>query len=97
MTTAMWEYRFLSKQNEKHLLVELNEIGREGWELVSINYAKDLKGVWNWTAFAKRPYTGPAPRPKAGESAAATPAASGEQTAGVEGFDLGDGDFALKD
>lgn len=50
-----WEYCFFIKQTEMYLMMELHDAGKEGWELVSVSFNKDLKNVWNWTAFLKRP------------------------------------------
>jgi len=54
----MWEYATLSLKTQDYLVNELNEHGLSGWELVSVTYHRDIKGVgenWSWTAFLKRP------------------------------------------
>lgn len=50
-----WEYAFLCRQTEKNLVHVLNKVGVAGWEAISVSFNKDLKGVWAWTAFLKRP------------------------------------------
>ena len=44
-----WEYKVLTKANTN----DLNEAGLEGWELIAINYSKNL--VNEWAYFFKRP------------------------------------------
>ena len=67
-----WEYRSFTKQSETYLVQEMNEAGKEGWDLAAASFCKDLKGNWAWTAIMKRPLETTA-RPAA--AAAATPAA----------------------
>ena len=58
----MWEYMTLSRKTQNYLAVELNELGLVGWELVTIDYHKDIKGVgeaWVWTAFLRRARAAP--------------------------------------
>ena len=50
-----WEYTELTRSTEAFLLHDLNELGQDGWELVTVNQFKDRKGELMWTAFAKRP------------------------------------------
>jgi len=99
-----WEYRLLLKQTDRQMLLELNQIGRDGWEAFGLSYDKDLKGVMNWTCWVKRPVgVWSEPRPGTTPATTATPAAEGAE--GVEapkpgdvpGFDLPDGDFELRD
>ena len=93
-----WEYRFLVKQTDRQMLLELTHIGQEGWEAIALSYDKDLKGVMNWTCWLKRPGGVAAEETHA---TVARPAAATHDT--VEGpkqplgFDLSDGDFGLKD
>ena len=54
-TLHQWEYAFVSKPLDYLLIGGLNELGRDGWETISISYNKDLKGNWAWTAFLKTP------------------------------------------
>jgi hypothetical protein len=90
-----WEYLALTRKTEGYLLSEINLLGREGWELVSVLYYKDLKGVMCWTGFLKRPGSGQAPAPAEHGQKAAAPAPQGsvEGTPAQAGFDLGEGDF----
>jgi hypothetical protein len=39
---------------------ELNTLGQKGWEVVSVLYYKDAKGIMAWSGFLKRPCTGQA-------------------------------------
>lgn len=107
-----WEYCFFIKQTEMYMMMELSDAGKDGWELVSISFNKDLKNVWNWTAFLKRPIgpwsEGPgvkattvnlgALRTPAGMAASEGPREpTPEEAEGMKGFDLGDGDFGFKE
>jgi hypothetical protein len=103
-----WEYRSCSKQSETYLLQELNEAGKEGWELVAANFSKDLKGNLVWTAILKRPLettarqgaaapaakssAAPAAKSSAAPASAAKPPAKGES----QGFDLSGDEFGFK-
>jgi hypothetical protein len=97
-----WEYRAFTKQTEIYLLTELGEAGRDGWEMVSVSYNKDLKGIWGWTAFLKRPIVhgevSPAKHavgaavPAEGQTAPAQPAAEDP----MRGFQMTGDDFQFK-
>ena len=89
-----WEYISLVRKTESYMAKEINDYGQSGWELVSMTYGKDRKGEPAWTAFLKRPYSGP-PRAVSSEAqaAGATSADAGKEekadpTADLEGFDL---------
>jgi hypothetical protein len=56
-----WENMVVSRRTETTLIEELNNFGLKGWEVVSILYYKDPKGVMAWSAFLKRPCSGTAP------------------------------------
>jgi hypothetical protein len=98
-----WEYAFISKPLDYLLIGDLNELGRDGWEVISISYDKDLKGNWAWTAFLKRPLT------ETGESYAQTSdlavtsapgqplTTAGGTPASLQGFELPDGDFDFRE
>lgn len=110
MTTAatvqsqqQWEYHCVSRTAESYLLSDLNEAGRDGWELVSTQQHKNLKGATVWTAFLKRPRV-----PSRGEEArraveqeaapgGSAPEASADVRAMPAGFELEDGEFKLQD
>lgn len=94
----VWEYHFISRTAENYLLNDLNEAGREGWELVSTQQHKNMKGATVWTAFLKRPHAGAKPS-ESGHSAAASAQASGQGDAArmPAGFELTDGEFKLQD
>ncbi len=95
-----WEYRSCSKQSETYLLQELNEAGKEGWELVAANFSKDLKGNWTWTAILKRPLEATArataAAPAAKSSAAPASAVKPPAKADSQGFDLSGDEFGFK-
>jgi hypothetical protein len=57
---SQWEYIELTRKTESYLLNDLNDLGRAGWELVTVLYHRDIKmgESWSWTAFLKRPTTG---------------------------------------
>jgi len=50
-----WEYLELTRKTAAYLVKELNDIGQQGWELVTVTHAKDRKGELGWTAILKRP------------------------------------------
>ncbi|MGD0900597.1 MAG: hypothetical protein ABR915_22420 [Thermoguttaceae bacterium] len=91
-----WECCYESRKTETSLLIEINRLGQEGWEIVEVLYYKDQKGAMCWTAFLKRPSTGQAPPPAASPQAATVqPPATTESTPSHEGFDLSDDEFKL--
>jgi hypothetical protein len=91
---VQWQYTFVTKQTDSYLLYELTPMGLAGWELVSINFAKNVKGIWEWTAWLKRPVMAA----EAGDAAAkAAGVGTQEQKQALQGFDLGDGDFGFKE
>ena len=92
-----WEYCLVTRKTEPPLLGEFNRLGQDGWELVDVLFYKDLKGVMCWTGFLKRRSTGESPMP-GGTAAAAkvTSEAAKAASSNLEGFDLGDADFELK-
>ena len=51
-----WEYMEATRKTERYLLNDLNDIGQNGWELVSISHGKSRSGEDAWTAFLKRPF-----------------------------------------
>ena len=76
-----WDYCFETRKTENALLIALNKLGQEGWDLVEVLYYKDLKGIMTWTAFMKRPSLGPSARRRASRrpSPAACPPARRRQ------------------
>ena len=75
-TPTKWEYMELDRKTQSYLVNELNLLGKEGWELVSVTF---LKGVGSgmgsneaWIAFLKRPYTGAFDQMTSGEAAVGT-------------------------
>lgn len=98
-----WEYLSLTRRTDSYLADELNRLGQNGWELVTIIFGKDPKGELFWNAFLKRPATQPAgaapttqqaaePEPQA---APETPKAEGADT--DKAFDLSGDEFEIKE
>jgi len=85
--TQVWEYDSLTRKSDAYLLKDLNEFGKEGWELVSTTYHKDMKGNLVWTAIVKRPCAGVpvAAAPAAEPAAAAAPQAAADPAAPAAG------------
>jgi len=84
---SQWEYLELTRKTESYLLSDLNDLGKAGWELVTILYHRDIKmgESWSWTAFLKRPTAG---QPQTGAAVGRTAALEPEpclQPADVEG------------
>ena len=94
----VWEYHCISRTAENYLLNDLNEAGREGWELVSTQQHKNMKGATVWTAFLKRPHAG-SKSPEGARAAAASAPSAGQGDAArmPAGFELTDGEFKLQD
>jgi hypothetical protein len=92
-----WDYWCENRKTENSMLVALNELGQQGWELVDVSHHKDQKGEMCWTAFLKRPSITQTPQQPSGAAAnapATGPAAQGSPQA--QGFDLSDKAFKLK-
>jgi hypothetical protein len=92
-----WEYCFESRRTEASLVVTLNDLGQQGWELVNTLCYKDLKGIVSWGAFLKRPSAGQAPpasQHTAAHSASSSP--TEDKPAPLQGFDLSGDEFQLK-
>ncbi|MBN2292035.1 MAG: hypothetical protein JXM70_06390 [Pirellulales bacterium] len=53
-----WEYMSLARKTDSYLARELNTLGQDGWDLVTVNYAPGKTGEMFWTAFLKRPAAG---------------------------------------
>jgi hypothetical protein len=89
-----WEYMSVSRKTNSYLAQELNTFGQDGWELVTINYARGKKEEMFWTAFLKRPAVGQAAPETVQEAAPArhdpAPAESGlaDPSEAIRGFDL---------
>jgi hypothetical protein len=52
----MWEYQELTRKSAEYMAKELNNLGHQGWELVTMLQGKDRKNETAWIAFIKRPY-----------------------------------------
>ncbi|MHB8897652.1 MAG: hypothetical protein ACYC6Y_02775 [Thermoguttaceae bacterium] len=86
-----WEYMSLSRKTEAYLAQELVGLGQEGWELVTVNYARGKKEEMFWTAFLKRPSSGHAvpatPQAAAPARHDLAPAGGAETAGGMRGFE----------
>jgi hypothetical protein len=93
-----WEYASLCRQTDKNLVAVLNKVGVLGWEAISASFNKDLKGIWAWTAFLKRPLApGAVPTDNINDVLDGV-APEGQETKDVLArFELPEGDFELKD
>jgi hypothetical protein len=96
-----WEYCVESSRTENSLLLKLNDLGQQGWEVIEILYYKDIKSAMTWTAFLKRPSIGQVPKPGAEsasgiETRAMPTAPPAEPSNGMKGFDLEGQEFPLK-
>jgi hypothetical protein len=96
-----WEYFVETSRTENSLVVKLNDLGQQGWELVEILHYKDLKSAMVWTAFLKRPSTGQTPKlgteSASGIAAKTMPTEPAEKPSnGMKGFNLEGKDFQLK-
>ena len=96
-TQQKWEYCLLTRKTEGYILNEFNTLGQEGWELVSVMYYKDLKGIMCWTGFLKRPSSGQAPKPAGHEAPAVLqPSEPATPSPEAKAVDLGGDDFEFK-
>lgn len=94
-----WEFCFESRRTETSLLITLNELGQQGWEVIDVLYYKDIKGIMTWGAFLKRPSIAPAGRPGEDSTIASRPAPSEPpkvKPPTPQGFDLEGDEFQLK-
>ncbi|MBN2293937.1 MAG: hypothetical protein JXM70_16035 [Pirellulales bacterium] len=57
-TQQRWEYMSISRKTDTYLAQELNTFGQDGWDLVTVSYARGEKEEMFWTAFLKRPAVG---------------------------------------
>ncbi len=96
--TQRWEYAQLCRQTEKNLIFALNKLGVLGWEAISVSFNQDLKGIWAWTAFLKRPLApGAVPTDDINDVLdGISPEGQGKKDA-LSGFALPEGDFELRD
>ncbi len=100
----MWEYQELTRKSAEYMARELNEIGQQGWELVSVQQGTNRKSEVAWIAFVKRPYV-PHASPPPAEAAATDGGASSHgpthpaptQPASDEPYPIDDEEFKLED
>lgn len=92
-----WEYNCLTRKTEATLINELNQMGQEGWEVITVLYYKDIKSIMAWTAFVKRPSSGDAPKPAQAAMGGGLSAPAKKDVPSPEGFDLGEDDFKMEE
>jgi hypothetical protein len=56
--TQRWEYMSIARKTDTYLAQELNTLGQDGWDLVTVSFAPGQTGEMFWTAFLKRPAAG---------------------------------------
>lgn len=87
-----WEHMAITRRSDPALVEESNVLGQDGWEMVTVLYYKDMKGMMAWTAFYKRPSSGAPPKPAGQTAAVHAPAAEHANPPGFEAdgetFDL---------
>ena len=95
-----WEYLEITRKTETYLTKELNDLGQQAWELVTIIYGKDRKGEIAWTAFLKRPFAGhshgDAGHAVSAQSTSAQARAPQPASTNPQGFDLTGDEFRIK-
>jgi len=95
-----WEHVAITRKAEAMLVEEMNALGEEGWQLVSVFYFKDPKGTATWIAFLKRPKTGQAAKAPSAEADAAAAGQKPEKPEAASGdpggFDLSGDVFEIK-
>jgi hypothetical protein len=92
-----WEYSCLTRKTEATLVNELNVLGQEGWDVVTVMFYKDMKANLVWTAFVKRPSTGEGPRQPIPTAGGALSAAARKEIPVSAGFDLSEDDFKMEE
>ena len=92
-----WEVLSISRKTDTYLAQELNTLGQEGWELVTINYARGKKEEMFWTAFLKRPAVGHVAPGAAPEATPASAETKGDPADSLQGFDLDGETFEIHD
>ncbi len=95
-----WEHLAIERKAQLMLVEEMNALGEDGWQVVSVVYFKDPKGTMTWIAFLKRPKTGPAIKAPSAEAGAAAVEAAAERPEAASGdpggFDLSGDVFEIK-
>jgi hypothetical protein len=94
-----WETVAITRKTDAVLAEEMNELGEQGWELVTAFYYKDAKGPMTWTAFLKRPKIPQAAKGPAQAAAAESPVQRADKAEDADqpaGFDLSGEVFDVK-
>jgi len=78
-----WEYMEITRKTEGFLINDLNDLGQEGWELVTVMYHKlassGMGSADAWMGFLKRPFSGETLKKMVGLEKARDVAAPSEQ------------------
>lgn len=90
-----WEYCFHNRKTESALLVVLNKLGQDGWDLVDTVHHKDPLGDMCWTAFLKRPSVGQQTATPEQQASSAGAEPSGQATL-TPSSDASGGEYKLK-
>jgi hypothetical protein len=95
-----WEYLTITRRSDTYLCDELNQLGQSGWELVTVMYDKDPKGIMFWNSFLKRPAAQQTPVAQAAPAAETAPQpaekpAEAESPGAASGFDLEGDEFKI--
>ena len=77
-----WEYMEITRKTEGYLINDLNDLGQEGWELVTVLFHKlsgsGMGSADAWVAILKRPFSGQTMKKMAGLEKARDVAAPSE-------------------
>ncbi|MFH1924198.1 MAG: hypothetical protein ABIP48_30455 [Planctomycetota bacterium] len=96
-----WEYLAVVKRTDTALTNDLNQLGQNGWELVSVIYGKDRKGELAWTGFLKRPAAqhahGAPVQEQGAEARSSQEPVKAEPAETAEGFDLSGEEFKIQE
>ncbi len=97
-----WEYKELTRKTSTFFANDLNEAGKEGWELVSVTHHEESSATgpyMAWTGLLKRPYTDETTTEwyAAGHESVFTPINKRFEASGIdEEIDDADDDFEFK-
>ena len=86
-----WEYRMFMRKTQDFFTNELNELGKSGWELVSVIYHKEVKSTGTfmaWSGFMKRPFAHESETDRAAEGGTALQSAQRFETAELDDKDI---------
>jgi len=96
-----WECLAVVKRTDTALVIDLNQLGQNGWELVTVIYGKDRKGELAWTGFLKRPAAqhahGAPVQEQDVEAQSSQEPAKADPAETTEGFDLSGEEFKIRE